>query len=524
MNKFLKGLFFIAIIVLIGFTIFFVTNKNISKKDVQEKEEKTEDQDQIISNIRIGVADIDTFNPILSKNRNIYEYLNTVYEPLVELDERYIPRYKLAENIKKQDDITYIVTLKNANFHNDIPLNASDVQFTINTITRQKTIYYENVKNIVSTKVLNNNSIQLNLRKKDDFFPYNLTFPIMQKQEIEFFLDNKKYPFPVGTGLYKFKEQRNNSVIYELNTKYWDETKLKKANIKEIHIQKYKSIGSVYNAFKSGNVDIINSKNKNYVKQIGTYGYRDIEYKGREFNFLAFNTKVVPREIRHAVSLYLDKEKIISKMGYAQTKSSLPMDFGHWSVAKNIDLEYNPKKAKKILENAGYILKNGKWQKGNRNIRYNIIVNSANGLQKSIGKNISEELKKAGLDIYVQELSESIYRQKLENRDYSLLIAGIRTSFSTEQEIFLSEDNIFNLQDEEIKKIYNEISNYDKMENTFNEMIPKYTKIYDILKKELPFIGISRNTNHLIISVGLHIPKTPNMTNILYNIEDWYRK
>lgn len=42
--------------------------------------------------------------------------------------------------------------------------------------------------------------------------------------------------------------------------------------------------------------------------------------------------------------------------------------------------------------------------------------------------------------------------------------------------------------------------------------------------EEIPFIGVSRNTNHLITSMGLLMDSVPNSYNMLYNIQNWYRK
>lgn len=521
MSNFIKTIFIILIIgIIIFLSVLLFKNRDNNNDNrnvlVNFKDNTEEYQDDL----RVAIADLDTLNPLLSNNRNVYETSKIIYEPLIALDMNYRKEYVLAEKIEKRNETQYVVYLRDVKWHDGSPVKSEDFHFTIKMINGTDSIYKENIEHIASIKSINDSSFIITLKSPQKYFEYKLTFPVMKKIADKTFKDKNR--IPIGNGLFKFKEIKNNVITYEIFKDYWNKDKLEKSSFKFIHIYKYNTIGEVYNAFKSGNIDIINCVNDKYTNQIGTYGYIDNEYKGRDFHFLAFNTKRVNKNVRRAISFALDKEKIASELGKGVTHSMFPTDFGHWTYPQVHKLEYNLEEAKKILTSNGYQLKNGKWENKDtkKKLIYKILVNGDNVTQSKTVEKISNALSKFGIETSVRKEYGNTYYSSIENRDYDMAIIGRRNDFTPSLNMYFDDNNYFQYNHNEIKEILK------KLEDEKNEekALELYNQIYNIYLEDLPFIGIYRNTRRLIITLGLHMDTVPNSYNMLYNIENWYRK
>ena len=519
MSNFIKIIFVILIIGIVVFlSVLLINSKDsgIENKTVISNDE----DDEIQSDLRIAMADLDTLNPILSTNRNVYEFTKVIYEPLVSLDANYRKEYALAEKIEKRNETQYVVYLKDAKWHDGTKVKSEDFHFTIKMIQNNASIYKENIENIASIKTINDESFIITLKSPVKYFEYLLTFPVMKKIDEKNFQDKNK--IPIGSGLFKLKEVKNNTISYEVFEEYRDKEVLENSKFKELYIYRYKTIGEVYNAFKSGNIDIINSLNDKYIDQIGTYGYIDVEYKYRDFHFLAFNTKKVDKNIRKAVSLVIDKEKLSKELGKGIVYSAFPTDFAHWTYPQPFKLDNNLEEAKKILQDNNYELKDGKWtdKKTKKTLKYSILVNSSNKVQSSIASKIAASLNKFGIETVITKQGKDTYYSVVQKRNYDMAIIGRRNDFTPSLDMYFANGNYFNYNNKELIALLEEAENI----NDEKEFLEIYNKVYNIYLEDLPFIGIGRNTRRLITSLGLHMETVPNSYNILQKIEKWYRK
>ena len=189
MNNIIKYIFGILVIVLIIATAYF-TYKSSNEKSLREqnKNKKEEKQSVLQNDLRLAVAELDTMNPILSKNRNVYEYSKLIYSSLVTIDAGYRVKNDLAKEVNKVDDLTYKIKIRNdAKWVNTNELvTPEDVKFTIEQINGLDSIYKDNIDNI-SEVAIENDTVILKLKQSIPFFEYNLTFPIMKKVEVEIF-------------------------------------------------------------------------------------------------------------------------------------------------------------------------------------------------------------------------------------------------------------------------------------------------------------------------------------------------
>lgn len=530
-SKILKYIFVIIAIGLVICSAYII----YGKKDDNENNYEIVDmykEEQIIDNIRIPIVNFDTINPILSNNAQIQNISKLVYEPLLTITEDYKIELCLAKEWSKVSATSYVIKLKdNIKWNDGAIFTAKDVQFTIDRLkdSNVKSIYTNNVQNIIGIEVIDNTTIRINLDKEVPFFEYNLTFPIMSYKyyENEDFVNTYKNNNPVGTGKFKVVND-NGNVILKLNENWWN-VEEKDCKLSQIQIIKYGNMGEVYKAFKIGNIDLVNTDSLDIQNYIGTIGYNLKTYKGRELDYIAFNCnneELSNKEIRQAISYAIDKQNIISAIyGDKYYIANFPLDYGNYLYEQEkVAYEYNIDKAKSILIDNGWEFKNRTWQKVKdyRTLRlsFNLVVNSSNGKRIEVADNIKNSLEILGIKVNIIKANDATYKRYLENKNYDMILTGKYTALSPDLSTYFGEANLANYNNETAKQILNDVNNI-REEKTLKE---KYNNLIDIYKEEVPYIYLYWNRSSLICSSKLMGDIKPNRYNLFYKINTWYRQ
>ena len=90
-RSYFKYIFVIVVIVLIAYTGYKLVKDN-NKSETESNLDQTSTVSTIQKDLRLAIAEMDTINPILSKNRNVQEITKIIFEPLVTLNENYKKR------------------------------------------------------------------------------------------------------------------------------------------------------------------------------------------------------------------------------------------------------------------------------------------------------------------------------------------------------------------------------------------------------------------------------------------------
>ena len=287
-SNWIKYVFIIFIVFILIFAVYKIKEE---EQNNQNETEVTSGETKQIKEIKLGIASLDTINPILSNNKNVQDISKLIYEPLVNLTADYKSEACLAKEWAKQSDNSYLIKLReNVRWSNGQRFTSADVRFTIDRLKDTQTIYSANVQDVTGVDIIDDYTLKINLDKEIPFFEYNLTFPILSKDyyEGEDFSSTSKNSSPVGTGKFKITDAQSSYIILEKNSSWWN--KEKEVGLEKITVNLFSSIGELYNSFKIGNLDLIGTSNDNLQEYIGTIGYSSKEIKGREHAFLAFNT------------------------------------------------------------------------------------------------------------------------------------------------------------------------------------------------------------------------------------------
>ena len=521
--KYIFIFFAIGIIIFAVYKIYYKDNKE-ENEIIEDKIEQVEE----IKDLRFGISNYDTINPLLSNNKEVLNIDKLIFEPLVTINEKYQLELCLASECSKTSPTSYIIKIDtNKKWHDGSPLISKDIQFTIDRLKEGKSVYSYNVQKIESVEIIDADTVKINLFEEIPFFEYNLTFPILPNN---YYLGddfNTSLKTPIGTGMYKIESIDSSNIILTKNDKWWKRNKVN-AKVETISIKLYSEIGEIYNSFKLGNIDILTTSNINLEQYIGTIGYAKTEFKGRQFDYLVFNCQdntLKNVEVRKAILNAIDKTNIISSIYNNQYYlADFPLDYGNYLYEKEINNNaYNPEQAKTTLTNSGWEYKYNRWQKKEnyKTIRLNLIlsVNSSNLQRVAVCENIKSQLEQIGIKVTINKLSDSSYKSALENKNYQMILTGVYNSYSPDVEGFLGANNLSNYSNDEINKILNEVKSISDI-NTLNE---KYKRIIEIYEEERPFIGLYRDKQTIVKGQNLAGEVTGNNYFSYYNLDTWYR-
>lgn len=521
-----KYIFIIFAVGIIAYSIYAICFKN--KENPQEEQQTEEVVEETKKDIRLGISNYDTINPLISNNKEVLNVARLIFEPLVTITEDYKAEMCLASEVSKISDTSYVIKIdNNKKWQDGSSFIAKDIQFTIDRLKEGTSVYAYNVEKVVSVEVLDSSTVRINLSEAVPFFEYNLTFPILPNNYYmgEDFYTSAK--IPMGTGMYKISKVESSNITLEKNNRWWNKSK-EDSKIETINIKLFSEVGEVYNSFKLGNIDIFTTANYNLENYIGTIGYAKHEFKGRNFEYLAFNCQdsiLKNTEVRKAIGYALDKTNIVSTVyNNNYVVSDFPLDYGNYLYSNtSVSSGYNQEQAKKVLQDAGWEYKNNKWQKKENyttsRINLKLTVNKDDASRVAVAENIKNQLAQIGIAVTINKVSSAQYNTILQNKNYQMILTGIYNSYSPDLEKIIGDSNLQNYSNEEITTILNEVKNISD-ENLLKE---KYKRIVEIYNEELPFLSLCRNKVTVVRSQGLAGEINPNNYCSYYRFFTWSR-
>lgn len=528
--KIFKYIFIIFVIILVAFAIYTIYNKkDETNSDSNSTSNTISSSSNYLTDIRLGITNYDTINPLITSNQNVLYIDNLIFEPLYTITSDYKLEPCLAKECSNIGNNTYVIKIDtNINWQDGTSLISKDIQYTIDLLKQNKSVYSNNVEHITSTEIVDSSTIKIIVDGEIPFFEYNLTFPIVSSSyyfDDDFFSSSKT---PMGTGMFKISDISSNSITLVKNEK-WRNIGQENSKIETIKVNLYTSKGEEFNSFKIGNIDILNTRNANFTNYVGTIGFNEKDYAGREFDFLSFNCKdtiLSNKEVRQAINYAIDKENIISAVFNNQyLKANYPLDYGNFLYTVDDNSSgYNAEQAKTILENAGWTYTNNRWTKNisgtNQRLKLTLSVQSSNATRMQVAEVIKEQLSSIGIEVTIKKISDDAYNNSIQNKDYQMILTGVFNSYSPDLSYYFGSGNVCNYENNDITALINTAEN---ITDTY-QLKEKYQKIYNIYQTEVPFVGLYRNKEIVITSQNLVGDVKPNNYYLYYNISEWYRK
>ena len=322
-----------------------------------------------------------------------------IFNGLVQLNNQLEINPCIAKNWDISDDNrVYTFTLSdNIFFHTDScfgekgsrKLTATDVVYSFRRLMDAKTAArgYWVFQNIVagpeSFVALNDTTVQITLITPFAPFLQRLAMPycaIVPKEAVETYGKDFR-SHPVGTGPFKFKKWvEGNLLILHKNESYFevDEKGNSLPYLDAINIKFVGNKSTEFLQFMNGELDFVSDIDASLKDQILTKdGQLKPEYSGKfellkgpylnvEYLTILMNrdaavmqqNPLVFKEVRQAINYAINKEEMLYFMrnnrGLPAKAGIVPTSLYHDPLGNNFGYEYNPEKAKKLLESAGF--------------------------------------------------------------------------------------------------------------------------------------------------------------------------
>ncbi len=379
-----------------------------------------------------------------------YTEMGAVFWPLV-YDQLWImgpaPDYEplpmIVERWETDDYQTWrFYLVKNAKFLDGKPLTAEDVAFTLWYLPKSNPAwdYPDNdIEEKKSIKIIDDYTVEFTLAAKwPGKYPPASWMPILpkhiwmpHKRKLVNF-ENKKC---IGSGPFKLKKFKGGEYIWMVkNKKYWGEV----PSVDEVVFKSYGSQDAINMALKKGQIEFIgyNGSSPLSVEDFKKEENIDVAISpGIALVWLGFNlhkeNAIQDKLVRQAIMYGIDRDRLIQMvyLGYAKPADSFIYPELSTYNPNLPKFAYNPDKARQMLEQAGYLDKDGDGilndKKRGQNMSFEFLVPSAWPDEVKLAKVIKEQIKDIGIEIKLKVVDldtyyEFIYTPKEDKFDISI--------------------------------------------------------------------------------------------------------
>ena len=305
---------------------------------------------------------------------------------------------------------TYTFHLEeNVKWHDGEAFTADDVKFTIDAIMNpdngsENAPNYEDVEEIT---VIDDHTIAFRLSAPNVAFLDYMTMAVLPEhllagedmQESEFFRN------PVGTGPYMLAQwDEAQAIILKRNPDYFKGA----ANIETIVFKIVPDDNAQAMQMRSGELDmaLLTPKDtENFLndEEYAVYRMQTSDYRGILFNFWneywTENRDIIP-----AICYAIDREAIVNAVILGHGISAYgPLQRNIYNNENVEHYDYNPEKAKEILENAGCTMgKNGFYERGGEEIGFIISVGAGDQVRVDIAQAAAQLIRSVGINCTVE--------------------------------------------------------------------------------------------------------------------------
>lgn len=351
---------------------------------------------------------------------------NLMFNSLVKKNDNFEYVGDLAKEIKVSDDaltVTFILQ-DNVKFHNGKVFTSTDAKYTFDSLFESKNsakakAFYDlsadnkQVPHIEKIDAPDAKTLIIKVTRPtlvNQLLSNLVTIPMIPEGTIE-----QQKTQPIGTGPFKLIsfDQINSFVQFEAFNDYWEGA----PSIKKLNVKTVTDANALQAELQSGGVNlspIPNNLSPDSISSLGQNPNLKVEkFEGSNIDYIGFNTEsavVKDLKIRQAVAFAINREEIIKTLLRDQAKiahSIIPAE--SWAYSDGTKYEYNPEKAKQLVQESGY--------KGEV-IKFKIAA--GNTAVNFYAQAIQENLKKVGLNVELEPVDSKVLREQLSTGQFQM--------------------------------------------------------------------------------------------------------
>ncbi|NLV17800.1 MAG: ABC transporter substrate-binding protein [Syntrophomonadaceae bacterium] len=353
------------------------------------------------------------FDPILGWAAGEHTHDPLFQSTLLTTENDLIIGYDLATDYDISDDgLTWTFKIRSdVKFTDGAPLTAKDVAFTYNNAMKQAT--ETDLSMLNSVEAVDDTTAVFHLQTPYSSFAYiAAVVGIVPEHAYESAAYGQK---PIGSGRYILKQwDKGEQVIMEANPDYYGE----EANIKKVTVV-FMSEEASYAAAKSGQVDVAYTDPDYTVRPITGYdilSFNSVDVRGINLPCIPAGNKTAPdaagatlpagndvtanRAIRQAIACAIDREALVRDVLYGYGSVAYSESIGEPWESQTMKVEYDPLRARAILEADGWTLDaNGIYEKNGLKAEFDLLYIASNSARTGIAMAVTEMLKEVGIKV-----------------------------------------------------------------------------------------------------------------------------
>lgn len=476
--------------------------------------------------LQIAVSRPGSLNPLFNGNESLTQMYHLVYEGLVTFNENREIEPKLAKEWEwdeRGQSITF--TLRpNVTWHDGESFKPEDVVFTINAMKNKVSnldypfVHADIINQIADARKVSDHQVQVSFSRPFSGGLEALVFPILPQHLFEgagsSLLASDDFPI-IGTGRYQIVEH-DTSRAFKLShyTNYWGESPY----IKEIVVSVVPDREAAMSMFESGEIDIVEPLSIDWTKHTDRDEVTGKSFLSNKYEFIGVNFTnewMNRKELRQAIAYAIDREQILQQLYFNHGIVTDTPVFPHsWlSTSDELTYSFNQETARQMIQDLEMP----------EETVFTLLTNEDNQLRVATAHVIAEQLNEAGLVVEVEKASWEDLQDRIEERNYDLVLAGWHLSFlqdfsfafhSTQRDA----GNFVQYQNDDMDEI---------LENIFgaanqNQKREEWGRFQRLFIEEMPYISLFYKNHAILHRETLKGDLEPNAFNWFNGIENAY--
>jgi peptide/nickel transport system substrate-binding protein len=486
-----------------------------------------------------SIGDASTMLPVIASDSSSHEIAGFIYNGLVKYDKDYNIVGDLAESWEvSEDNLTITFHLrKDVKWQDGVPLTSDDVMFTYKLMIDPNTPTAYAADFLLVKEARNPDPYTFIVTYDRPFAPALISWGIwiMPKHLLAGtdITTSKLGRNPVGTGSYRLKEwSTGEKIVLESYHDYFEG----RPYIDRVIYRIIPDTATMFLELKSGGVDWMGLSPIQYKHQTDDASFKKdfatYKYLSDGYTYLGFNLKnpmFADIRVRQAISYAIDKQEIIDivLLGLGEVATG-PYKPGTWQYNGNVQrYDYDPKKAKELLAEAGWKDTNGDGilDKGGVPFSFTIVTNQGNELRAKSAELIQNKLAGVGIKVNIRIVEWAAFLSEfIEPKNFEAVILGWNILQDPDlydvwhsSKIGPNELNHISYKNAEVDRLL------EQGRRTFDRDLRKkyYDRMQEILADEAPYV-------FLYVPYALPVIQArfkgiePAPAGISYNFNQWY--
>ncbi len=485
-----------------------------------EVSEVTEDVAEVSNTVSLGVTDFDTWNPILTKSSTVKEVLETVYEPLFEIDTNHCAVPVLASEYWVSDDgKTVEVTINTEiKWQDGDFLDAYDVAYTVKQILNSDSRYNGLLADVADYRAINASVIRFVLKRSVPNFTALLTFPIIKYQSGTS-IESK----PMGTGPYSFSGKIGTDKYMLVANDIYHKGRSK---IDGIYITVAPNTEKYRLMFEASEFDLMTDSTIEPIDGMPNGNITVHDYVTDKLCYIGLNTQSSVLENKHTrvgLSHLIDRDTITTNLLYSRAvpvKTAInPSSYLYYDISKKFGIEYET--AYDEFEKAGWESKEkgfkGKSKNGVLTLKVNLLVNSDSKTHMAVANKIAADMERYGVEVDLDKQPYETYLAKISAHNYDAFIGELELDANGDFTPLTGTNNCFSYYNPDVNTLISQCG----MTQDAEQMKSLFISLGQMLGEDMPFIPLYFSKGCVIAGTKIKTDIEPSVSADYRNSHIW---